>query len=46
MGERAQTLLRQNGIEVIVGAPVENPETLVKQYLSGSLSAGANTCDH
>ncbi len=46
MGERAQTLLRQNGIEVIVGAPVDNPETLVKQYLSGSLSAGANTCDH
>ncbi|HDR15603.1 MAG TPA: chromosome partitioning protein ParA [Desulfobacteraceae bacterium] len=46
MGERAQTLLRQNGIEVIVGAPVDNPETLVKQYLSGSLSDGANTCDH
>jgi ATP-binding protein involved in chromosome partitioning len=46
MGERAQTLLRQNGIDVIVGAPVDNPEALVKEYLSGSLSGGANTCDH
>ena len=46
MGERAQQLLREKGIEVIIGAPMESPESLANQYLSDTLAAGANICDH
>jgi predicted Fe-Mo cluster-binding NifX family protein len=46
MGMRAQNLFTQNGIEVVVGAPVLGPEELVKQYISGTLEAGDNVCDH
>jgi len=46
MGERAQDLLRENGIEVIIGAPMDTPESLANQYLSNTLVAGANVCDH
>jgi ATP-binding protein involved in chromosome partitioning len=46
MGERAQSLLREKGIEVIIGAPMDSPETLANQYLSNTLVAGDNVCDH
>ena len=46
MGQRAQGLFNQQGIDVIVGAPSEEPETLVKAYLDGTLAAGENLCDH
>jgi ATP-binding protein involved in chromosome partitioning len=46
MGERAQQLLREKGIEVIIGAPMDPPESLANQYLSNTLVAGANVCDH
>jgi len=46
MGQRAQQLFAQNDITVVVGAPVEPPEQLVSAYLSGTLSAGENFCDH
>jgi Mrp family chromosome partitioning ATPase/predicted Fe-Mo cluster-binding NifX family protein len=46
MGESAQGLLRQNGIEVILGAPMDAPEVLANQYLSGTLITGSNVCDH
>ena len=46
MGERAQGLLREKGIEVIIGAPLDSPESLANQYLSNALVAGANICDH
>ena len=46
MGQRAQALFSQQGIKVVVGAPVETPETLVNDYLSGTLKVGANICDH
>ena len=46
MGERAQQLLREKGIEVIIGAPMDSPEPLVNQYLIGTLIAGDNICDH
>jgi len=46
MGDRAQQILIQNGIEVIIGAPMDSPESLANQYLSGILIAGQNTCDH
>ena len=46
MGMRAQKLFTQNDIEVFVGAPILEPEELVKQYLSGKLELGSNICDH
>lgn len=46
MGSRAQSLFKDNGIAVIVGATVEDPERIIQAYLSGTLAGGANTCDH
>ena len=46
MGMRAQQLLNQNGIEVVVGAPAEEPEALATAYLDGTLETGDNTCAH
>ena len=46
MGARAQELFQQNGIRVIIGAPMDAPEALVNQYLSGILVTGSNICDH
>ena len=46
LGERAQGLLRESGIEVVVGASAEAPESLARQYLEGTLVTGANICDH
>ena len=44
MGHRAIDLFHQAGIEVVTGAPVEEPETLVKSYLNNSLTTGDNAC--
>jgi ATP-binding protein involved in chromosome partitioning len=38
LGEKAQGLLIHKGIEVIAGAPLEAPETLVGKYLQQSLT--------
>ena len=46
MGQRAQALFAEQGIEVTVGASVETPEKLVADYLAGTLSVGQNACDH
>jgi len=46
MGESAQQLLRERGIEVIIGAPMDSPEALANQYLSNTLITGENVCDH
>jgi len=46
IGQRAQQLLTQSGITVLVGAPVDTPENIVSAYLDGSLQAGDNICDH
>jgi len=46
MGMRAQNLFTQNDIIVVVGAPILEPEELAKQYVSGTLKAGDNICDH
>ena len=46
MGSRAQSLFNQNGIAVVIGAPILEPEELAKQYISGTLEAGDNICDH
>jgi len=46
MGQRAQQLFAQNGIEVIVGVSCRPVEQVVNDYLQGSLQAGENICDH
>ena len=46
MGGRAQGIFAEQGIEVIVGAPAQSPESLARSYLDGSLSSGENLCDH
>ena len=46
MGGRARQLFEQAGIKVVVGAPAETPETLVQQYLDGTMKTGVNTCSH
>ena len=46
MGQRAQALFTQNGIQVVVGAPAEEPEALAASYLAGTLKSGPNACDH
>ncbi|NLV44905.1 MAG: ATPase [Candidatus Hydrogenedentes bacterium] len=46
MGSRAQALFTQQGIEVIVGAPADTPEQIVKAYLNDALETGSNVCDH
>ncbi len=46
MGEKAQELLKEKGIEIIIGAPVDSPESLANRYLSNTLTSGANVCDH
>jgi len=38
LGEKAQKLLTHKGMEVIAGAPLEAPETLVEKYLNKTLS--------
>ena len=46
MGQRAISLMEQNGINVITGAPAIEPEELVKNYIENTLSTGSNLCDH
>lgn len=46
MGQRAQALFAEQGIQVVVGAPAETPEKLIGDHLAGTLQAGENACDH
>jgi len=46
MGQRALGLFAQQGIQVVVGASADTPESLVSDYLAGTLRAGENVCDH
>ena len=46
MGDMAQTLFRENNINVMVGVVESDPEKAVLNYLNGSLATGENVCDH
>ncbi len=46
MGVMAQGLFRDNNIEVHMGVGVEEPRTLVEQFLRNELQAGDNLCNH
>ena len=45
IGERAERILKEKGVEVITGAPMDAPELLVNQYLTDTLVSGNNACD-
>jgi predicted Fe-Mo cluster-binding NifX family protein len=46
MGQRAQGLFAEQGIQVVVGASADTPERLVGDCLAGTLQASENVCDH
>ena len=46
MGARAQELFAKNSIQVVIGAPPEDPENVAAQFLEGTLTIGDNICDH
>ena len=46
IGVKAVDLFRQNGIEVISGVSVQNPDEIINAYFEGQLQVGDNTCDH
>jgi len=46
MGPMAVNLFNEAGVNVFVGAPVDNPANLVNNFLAGKLNLNANYCDH
>ncbi|SMD11406.1 iron-sulfur cluster carrier protein MrpORP [Sporomusa malonica] len=46
MGEAAQAILQERGVQILCGAPCDAPENLVDLYLQGKLVNSGNTCDH
>ncbi|MBN1845036.1 MAG: NifB/NifX family molybdenum-iron cluster-binding protein [Sedimentisphaerales bacterium] len=46
MGQRAQQLFVQNGIQVVIGAAALPAEELIQAYVDGTLQTGNNICDH
>lgn len=46
MGNKAIQLFAGHGVEVIVGAPSLDPDSLALAYLAGEIGTGANACDH
>ncbi len=46
MGQKAQDLFSQNGIDTIIGVQDGTPEELVQDYLANRLKPGSNLCDH
>ena len=46
MGARAQGFFKEFGIDVLVGAPSEEPTKVVSALLDGTLQLGKNICDH
>jgi DNA-binding NtrC family response regulator len=45
MGSRAQQMIAEKGIQVILAAAAQNSEELTRAYLNGELAGGANACD-
>ncbi len=46
MGQMAQSLFRQQGIEVHTGVAAGTPRDLVESYLRQELATGGYECDH
>lgn len=46
MGSRARELFAERNIIVAVGAPTDSSDKIVANFLAGTLTTGANGCDH
>ncbi len=46
IGERAINLFKGQNIEVLAGAAPADNETLVNNWINGTLVSGKNSCDH
>lgn len=46
IGPHAVHLFHEAGINVFVGAPIDRPENLVREFLRGNLKLSANSCKH
>ncbi len=46
IGPKAVDILNAKSINVFTGAPTENPQEIIKDFLSGSLKTSANMCNH
>jgi ATP-binding protein involved in chromosome partitioning len=46
MGSRAQSLFRENRIEVVINALENDPEQAVLDYIKGTLAVGEDVCAH
>ncbi|HKL86768.1 MAG TPA: NifB/NifX family molybdenum-iron cluster-binding protein [Treponemataceae bacterium] len=46
MGVRARDLFVARGITVCTGAQCDTSDSIIGQYLAGTLITGANACDH
>lgn len=46
IGRRAQQLLEQNNVKIVLGIQPETPEKLVESFLLGTLTSSSNLCDH
>lgn len=46
MGERAQAIFADKGIEVVCGIQTGSPEEIVQAYLNNKLTTGENPCTH
>ena len=46
MGSRAQSLFRENRIQVVIGTLEDDPEKVVLDCMEGALVTSDNPCDH
>jgi len=46
MGEMARKLFVEGGVDVVIGAGVDEPEKLVLAHVNNELITGENVCDH
>jgi predicted Fe-Mo cluster-binding NifX family protein len=46
LGARARDLLATHSVQVLTGVSDSDPETLVADFVNGSLESGANACHH
>lgn len=46
MGVRARDLFVARGITVLTGAQCDTSDVIIAQFLEGTLTTGANACDH
>jgi len=46
MGARAKDLFAAHGVQVVVGAGANTPESLAADYVTGVLRLEGNPCDH